>query len=527
MLRTVLTSFLSITIFAVAQASPMSDVALRDILAATNGKPRGLAAKSVFTRIHIDSRTVQPGDLFWALRGERHDGHDFIGDAFARGAIAAVVAGDRRSEVGDRRSERLPNSSDLRPPTSDIGVELPGISENPKELEGWMDGNRPVIAVPDTLRALWDFAAWHRTQRDAAVIGVTGSFGKTTAREMIFAALSAGHCGLRSPRNYNNHIGVPLTLLELVDRHEFAVLELGASAVGEIRELARLAAPEIGVVTGIGPAHLDGFRTIEAVIAAKSELIAALPACGFAVLNGDDPAVRNMATIAACPVIFVGEREDNDITARGIEIRESGIRFRVAEDDYELPAIGRHHVTAALAAIAIGREIGLSPATIAEGLRSFQPVDGRCRLHRIGDWHVIDDTYNSNPGSLRAACAALRDWPGAGRRILITGDMKELGTETIAWHGDAGRRAAEANIDLIVAHGDFARHVVGAAIEAGMDASRLADCKTLEAVQTVLDCWLEPGDVVLVKGSRAMWMERVVEWLRRQAESKPIRRACA
>jgi UDP-N-acetylmuramoyl-tripeptide--D-alanyl-D-alanine ligase len=381
--------------------------------------------------------------------------------------------------------------------------------------------------VPDTLRALWDYAAWHRGQRDAAVIGVTGSFGKTTTREMIFAALSAGHCGLRSPRNYNNHIGVPLTLLELDDQHEFAVLELGASAVGEIEQLAKLAAPEIGVVTGIGPAHLDGFKTIERIIAAKSELIAALPACGFAVLNGDDPAVRNMATIAVCPVIFVGEQEHNDITAHGINIRETAIRFRVEQDDYELPAIGRHHVHAALAAIAIGREIGLSPATIAAGLRSFQPVDGRCRPHRVGDWHVIDDTYNSNPGSLQAACALLRDWPGAGRRILVTGDMRELGTETIHWHHDAGRRAAEANIDLIVAHGDLARHVVGGAREAGMDAGRLADCKSMEAVQTVLDCWLEPGDVILVKGSRAMRMERVVEWLKEQAQSKPLRRACA
>lgn len=465
----------------------MSDVALRDILAATNGKPQGLAAETTFTRIHIDSRTVQPGDLFWALRGERHDGHDYIRDALASGAKAAVIA------------ERNHGST-----------------------------TGPAIAVPDTLQALWDFAAWHRSQRDAAVIGVTGSFGKTTTREMIFAALSSRHCGLRNPRNYNNHIGVPLTLLELVDHHEFAVLELGASAAGEIEEMARLAAPEIGVVTGIGPAHLDGFRTIEGVIAAKRELIAALPLSGFAVLNGDDPAVRDMAKHAACPVIFIGEQEHNDIFAHGIEHepRPSGsghvLRFRVERNDYELPVIGRHHVHAALAAIAIGREIGLSPETIAEGLRSFQPVDGRCRLHRVGDWHVIDDTYNSNPGSLRAACAVLRDWPGAGQRILVTGDMKELATETITWHSDAGRRAADANIDLIVAHGDLARHVVGGAKDAGMDAGRLADCKSLEAVQTVLDCWLEPGDVVLVKGSRSMRMERVVEWLRQQVGMNDI-----
>ena len=479
----IVTSFLSLLFVALAQTSVMSAVNLPDILKAAQGEARGFVGEPSFERIGIDSRTTKSGDLFWAIRGERYDGHDFIADAFSRGAAAAVVSSDRSQTC-----------------------------------------TGPAIIVPDTLIALWDYSSWHRSQRDAVVIAVTGSFGKTTTREMIFSALQAGHCGTRSPRNYNNHVGVPLSLLEIAEHHEFAVVELGASAPGEIRDLAHLAAPEIGVVTGIGAAHLDGFGDLDGVIAAKSELLQALPACGFAVLNGDDPVARQMATRAACPVIFVGEREDNDVAACGIELRNGFVRFRVDGDRYELPVIGRHHVPAALAAIAIGREIGLSPAVIAGGLAGYQPVAGRCLRLRIGEWTVIDDTYNSNPASMQAACDVLRDWPplfvrgNRGRRILVTGDMRELGTEAIHSHREAGRRAAESNIDHVIAHGEFARHLVDGALEAGMDAGRLADCGSLESLIAVLDCWLEPGDVVLVKGSRAMRMERVIEWMKRKAE---------
>jgi len=494
MKRAVFTSLLPLVIVAAAQTTVMSAVNLQHVLNATAGEARGFAAETAFTRISIDSRTTQPGDLFWAIRGERHDGHDYIGDALARGAAGVVVEKEKCEPC--------------------LG---------------------PAIIVPETLSALQNFAAAHRAKSDAAVIGVTGSFGKTTTRELIFSVLAAGHSGTRSPWNYNNHVGVPLSLLDIDDGHEFAVIEMGASACGEIRDLCELAAPEIGVITGIGPAHLDGFGDLNGVISAKSELLQSLPSGGFAVLNGDDPAVRQMARHAACPVIFVGEQEHNDVKVHRIEhaLSSSGsghsVRFRVADDSYELPVLGRHHVQLASTAIVIGREIGLSPAIIAEGLANFQPIPGRCRWERLGDWHVIDDSYNANPASMKAACALLRDWPGSGRRILVAGDMRELGTETITAHIDAGRYAAESEIDHVIAHGDFARHLVGGACEAGMDAGRLADCESLAAVFTVLDCWLEPGDVVLVKGSRSMRMERVVEWIRQQTEHQlsPAQKACA
>lgn len=474
----------------------MGPLELQHILAATSGTARGwdpLEASGSIAGISTDSRTIQQNELFWALSGANHDGHEFVHEALSRGAAGCVVRADRYNESHGR-----------------------------------------AILVRDTLQALWDVAAWHRSRCDAVVIGVTGSFGKTTTREMIFAALSAGHCGIRSPKNYNNHLGLPLTLLELNERHEFAVVELGASAMGEIRDLARIAQPEIGVVTGIGPAHLQGFGSIENIIAAKSELLHVLPETGFAVLAGDDPAVREMANAVPGPTIFVGENDDNHLRPTNVTVHVDRIQLQVDSHTYTAPVTGRHHVTAVLTAIAIGREIGLPAAVIADGLAAFEPVAGRCRLQRIGDWHVIDDTYNANPASMRAACRLLRDWPRPGRRILIAGDMLELGERAEELHLDVGRAAASSNIEHIIACGESARHVVKAAMDGGMDSSRLADCDSLDSLLAVLDCWLEPDDVVLVKGSRALQLERVIAWLRRKATdtlqetiSRTPVRACA
>ncbi|MFQ5733623.1 MAG: UDP-N-acetylmuramoyl-tripeptide--D-alanyl-D-alanine ligase [Planctomycetaceae bacterium] len=491
--RAIVTSGLSLLLVALGHASAMSKFRLPDILKATRGEPCGFRGEPAFPRIGIDSRTTQPGELFWALRGENYDGHDFVRDATSRGAAARVVSADRYK----RR-------------------------------------HRPAIVVPDTLQALWEFAAWHRSQLDAVVIGVTGSFGKTTTREMIHAVLTAGHTGFRSSKNYNNHVGVPLTLLEMTAAHEFAIVELAASAAGEIRDLAEMAKPEIGVLTGIGPSHLDGLTDIDGVLSAKSELLEGLPESGFLVANGDDPFVRAIAEESPCPVIFVGQTTGNDLVADRVEVGTARVRFRVDDRDYELPAVGRHHVTDALIAIAIGREIGLSAERIAGGLATFEPVAGRCRLENIGPWRVIDDSYNANPDSMRAACVALRDWPEFGRRILVAGDMKELGDAAAESHRAIGRFAAESAIEHVIAYGEFAGPLVAEAKAAGMHASQLAECDSLDAVLTVLDCWLEPGDVVLVKGSRALRMERVIEELKQRTQSnnrentaRPLLRASA
>ena len=454
--------------------SNMKPTMLTNLLSSTGGTAVGVADVSAeFCRVGIDSRTVQAGDVFWAVSGEQNEGHDFVGDAVLRGATACVVEAGRVQNV--------------------FG---------------------PLVEVTNTLEALWKYAAWHRTQQEAMVIGVTGSVGKTTTREMIHAVLSARYDGVQSPKNYNNHYGVPLSVLDIDSSHDFAVLELAASAVGEIRDLASVAAPEIGVVTAIGESHLAGFGSIENIIQAKGELIESLPASGFAVLAGDDERFRSIARRANCPVLFVGEHDRNDVQATDVRATRDHLGFNVDGQRFEVAATGRHNLPAALCAVAIAREIGLSAEVIGEGLKQFTAVEGRCRIHEIGSCTVIDDSYNANPRSMSAACDVLRNWAGPGKRVFVAGDMLELGDRSIPCHREFGVAAAQAGIDCLLVYGEFAEYVIQGALAAGMDQHCLAEFRDFEALVAVLECWLEPGDVVLVKGSRGMKMERVIERLR-------------
>ena len=257
----------------------------------------GANGEAAFTRVEIDSRGIRSGDIFWALRGEHHDGHSFLVEARRRDAGLAVVRRDRLSQA----------------------------------QEAWKIGSGhgpvpPLIVVEDTLTALADFARWYRSQQEGLVVGVTGSFGKTTTREMIHAVVSAAHSGVRSLKNFNNHIGLPLSLLDLDQSHEFAVLEMGASAVGEIAMLAEIARPEVGVITGIGLAHVDGFGSTEKIVLGKGELLEALPATGFAILPGDDPVTRGMADRSSCPVLFVGDARPSRQSTADVRGRSHRIR---------------------------------------------------------------------------------------------------------------------------------------------------------------------------------------------------------
>lgn len=458
----------------------MTNVKLTDLLAATKGTACGFPSSGVsFDDIGIDSRTIETGELFWAIRGERHDGHDYITHAIERGATGCVIERKRyKPECG------------------------------------------PAVCVESTQQALEDYAAWHRRQHDTLIVGVTGSFGKTTTREMIHAVLSAEFSGRQSPYNYNNHIGLPLSLLTIQPDDEFAVLEMGASHVGEIRQLAQRALPEIGVITGIGISHLEGFGSPERIIEAKGELLEQLPESGFAILPGDEHTSQQLARRAACPVILVGEQRGNHFRTTHLEADNHTIRFRIDNRQYAIAATGRHHVRAAATAVAVAREIGMKPDIIAEGLRSFRPVSGRCRLESIGPWYVIDDTYNANPRSMEAACHVLRNWQGNGKRILIAGDMLELGTQSVECHRQLGRLAAESKLDQLIVHGDYSQHVLEGAMHSGLERFRLAQCDSLDALTTVLDCWLEPEDVVLVKGSRSLRMERVIDWMKETAAAE-------
>jgi UDP-N-acetylmuramoyl-tripeptide--D-alanyl-D-alanine ligase len=463
----------------------MEHVSLHDLMLATGGRLSAVTSPdATVQQICTDTRQLKRGDVFWALQGEQYDGHDFIAQAFERDAAFCVASNDASVPTG------------------------------------------PALLVPDTGAALMQFAKWYRGTLDALVIGLTGSVGKTTTRDLIHVALASEFEGIRSRRNFNNTIGLPLSLLDADHRHEFIVLEMGASRVGDIAELAAVATPEIGVVTAVGPAHLKTFGSLEAIIQGKGELLESLPFTGFAVLPGDDPVLRQMADRAPCPVIFVGEGDDNHLQATRVRASFEGLQFRVDGCDFTVPVYGRHHLSNALCAIAIAREIGVRMNSVAQGLERFEPIEGRSQLKTIGQWTVIDDTYNASPLSVSAACRMLPDLelPGIGRRVVVLGDMRELGASAGVEHRQIGKLIADLKLDLVVACGEHADDIADGAEAAGMDSHCIAAAPDQETMKAVLDCWLEPGDVVLVKGSRATRMERIVEWLKDRAAIEDVLR---
>lgn len=464
----------------------MEQLTLEDVTQATGGRLVAVPSPDrTVDHVGIDSRNVPAGGVFWALRGERRDGHDYIPQAFERGAALCVA---------EASHSPIPAG--------------------------------PTLLVKETGAALMDLARWYRGTLDALVIGVTGSVGKTTTRDLIHVALASEFEGIRSRKNFNNTIGLPLSLLDADHRHEFIVLEMGASRIGDIAELATVAAPEVGVVTAIGPAHLLTFGSLDRIIQGKGELLESLPSSGFAVLPGDDMILRQMADRAPCPVIFVGEGDDNHLRATRVHSSFEGLQFRVDGVDFSVPVCGRHHLSSALCAIAIAREIGVPMSSVAQGLQRFEPIEGRCRLQTIGAWTVIDDTYNASPLSVAAACRMLPELelPGLGRRILVLGDMRELGETADLEHRRIGELAATLKIDLVLACGNHADAVAQGAELAGMNPHRIAAAPDVETMKAVLDCWLEPGDVILVKGSRATRMERIVEWLGERAALEEVLR---
>lgn len=458
----------------------MRAITFRDLTHAVQGRSIGIMLPdATFGRVETDSRRVRAGDLFWAIRGPHHNGHDHLAEAAERGAIACVA-------------ERA-------------GIDSIAI---------------PTIAVDDTRLALADFATWYRSQLQTRIIGITGSVGKTTTRHMIYSMLSCHIPGTESPGNFNNAIGVPLSLLSIGDDDQFAAIEMAASKVGEIGDLTRIARPDLGIVTSVAPAHLETFHSLDQIARTKGELLDYLPESGTAILNGDDELVRDMACFARCNVTLVGVGAHCDLRAEHVRSEQGLLRFVVDGDEFSVQCPGTHLIPSALATVAVGREFGLSNDQIASGLMEFLPVPGRNRPIPIGDWTVIDDTYNASPASMAAACQTLSGWPGASRRVLVVGDMLELGDQSRHFHEELGRQAAAARLDGVLAVGNQAETVLRAASQAGMCGGALAWCAGDEMIELHLKCWLEPGAVVLVKGSRAMQMETIVDQIRYLAASE-------
>lgn len=420
--------------------------------------------------VAIDSRQVEAGQVFWGLKGPHYDGDDFAEEAMARGAIGAVVS---------------------KP------VQLPA--------------DRWLLTVNDTYQALTQWATWRRRHFTGTVIAVTGSVGKTTARQMIHTVLRSRFSGTASPRNYNNHIGVPLSMTQLDPNHDYAVLELGASRRGEIATLAELCAPKVGTITHIGDAHLGMFGGRHAIAATKAELLAALPPDGHAIL-ADDPWLRRMAHCCQATLTWVGRGADCDLTPTDVQSTAGELAFRLGDCQFAVPVWGRHHLISALVAVAAGRMMGLDLDRIAAALKEYRALPLRCQVVEVRGATIINDTYNASPTAMQAALELLRDFDAPGRRIVVCGDMADLGDEAPLLHHQLGNQIVTVcGADLLIACGRFARDVVAGARAAGMPRARAIPCRTAEETLPHLGQAILPGDAVLVKGARAMAMDRVVE----------------
>lgn len=446
----------------------------------------------------VDSRLAQTGDLFVALPGERTDGHFYVNAALAAGAAAALVA---------------------RPIEGLLTLDL-------AHPEGWPTAISAPLAVltPDPLASLQRLAqAYRRDQPGLRVVAVTGSVGKTTAKEVIAAALASRGPLLKSEGNANNEIGLPLTLLQALPTQRLAVLEMGMYALGEIALLCEIAQPQVGVVTNVGPVHLERLGSIERIAQAKAELVQALPPDGLAILNGDDARVRAMAALTPAPSLTYGLGAENDVRALAVEpLGLEGISLRVqvrARPDVGLAAqemtlrsglLGRHAALPALAAVAVALAEGLPWEEIARGLEAAGPAM-RLKPYRLAnDALLLDDSYNASPASAEAALDFLASLPG--RRLAVLGDMLELGDYEEQGHREVGLRCAQV-VDLLITVGQRARWIAQAAVEAGLPPAQvhpLVDCHQAVAL---LGQVMASGDVVLIKGSRGMAMEAIVQAL--------------
>lgn len=431
------------------------------------------------TGYSIDSRTLAPGDLFFAVKGERFDGHDFISAAIERGAVAAVASGARAAAVG------------LPPET-------------------------PLILVEDPLAALQQLAAAVRRHWGGRVVGVTGSAGKTTTKEAIAAVLSTGYKVLKSQGNLNNNFGLPLQLLRLDLADSVAVIEMGMNHSGEIAALARIAAPNWGVVTNVGKAHVENFAEgIAGVARAKYELIQALPPDGVAFLNCDDAYVSQFGRDFKGKAIYFGRGPCADLRAIEMEnLGADGMRVTVqangARASLHLRLLGEHNVTNALAALAVGLEAEIPLDMAIRALAAMQPEEKRGQVLHWNGASLINDCYNSNPEALKAMIATLAGMP-ATRRILVAGEMLELGVEGPALHAECGRAAAAAKLDIVVGVRGAAAEIVAAAQQSGVEAVFV---DTPEAAGAWLRANLRAGDAVLLKASRGVRLERALDTLR-------------
>ena len=451
-----------------------------EIARATGGAIIGSAAGGA-TGVSTDSRTVQAGQLFVALRGEKFDGHHFLAAAASRGVQVCLAEEARLVDTG-------------------------------------VPQGMTVIAVSDSLRGLGDLAAWHRGRFALPVVGVTGSNGKTTTKEMLAAILALTGPGLKTAGNLNNLIGLPLMLFRLTSQERWAVLEMGMSELGEIDRLAEIARPQVGVITNAFPAHLETLGSVEGVARAKGELFLRLPAGGWAIYNADDPLIAAAPSPAGVNRLGFGLHK-GDI--RALDIRPEGLRgisFELLLPGGTFPvflrAYGLHNVANAVAAAAAAVSLGVDEETIVAGLGNFLPYDKRFNVEELEGVVLIDDSYNANPASMEAALTTLRSIKGNSRAIAVLGDMLELGPESRSAHHAIGRLAAQC-VDRLYLLGEMAGVMAEGALSGGLAAADVMVATGHDEMLADLGSRLGGEEYLLVKGSRGMRMEIIAEGVRR------------
>lgn len=448
-----------------------------EIAKAVDGTLTGGNSGTIITNVCTDSRSVVDGDLFAALTGEKFDGHDFIPDAFAAGASAVLT------------------HKDIVPP---IG--------------------RAVIRVQDTLTALGKLAAYYRQCFTIPFVAITGSVGKTTTKDIVYCVLSHKFEVLKTEGNYNNEIGLPLTIFKLGKSFEAAVIEMGMSGFGEISRLTSIVRPDTAIITNIGLSHIEKLGSRQNILKAKMEILEGLSKKGLLILNGDDKLLYALKGLLKHRTVFYGIEEGLDYRACNIRnLGEKGSYFTlsVGNREYEIfvPAPGIHNIYNALAAFAVGIEYGIPPFEIIEGIADFKPGKMRLNITSVNGIKLINDAYNASPQSMEAAINVLCNTGTNARRVAVLGDMLELGNWAVEAHFGVGRYAAAAGVDYIIAAGEHAEYLVRGALETGKTRDCLFTFKDVDEVNTFLKGFIKSGDVVLVKGSRGMKMEKAADFL--------------
>lgn len=500
----------------------MKPLILEEVVATLEGVPDRPVPVASISRVVTDSRAVRPGDLFVAVRGERFDGHDFVNEVLAAGALAAVV----RNEY-----ERV----------------LPEDSAESAGAQG------VLIRVDDPVTAMGRLALYYRRSviaGSATVVAVTGSVGKTTVKEMIAHVLAARWKGAASPKSYNNNIGVPLTLLSVEPSHSFVVAEVGMNAPGEIAMLARLIEPEVAVLTTVVECHLEKLGTLERIAEEKLSLLRHLRPGGAVVVNFDcellKRAVEKDRAYRKLKRVSFGQSADADLRLTSVQVLGPAAEGEAADAEgadrpasapagapaisftindrfeYRLNVPGRHNVMNALAAIGVGRWFGMDHEEIAAQLATFTLPAMRLQVERIGRWTVINDAYNANPASVAAAVDVLVDTPAKGRRVLVIGDMRELGDSAEALHRRTAEQVGASGLQVVFAVGEHARLFAKTVERASDGRIETHACASTHSARRRVVGLLRPDDVILVKGSRLLGLERLVDTLRRAA--MPVRR---